>query len=176
VIDIARNQRTKVIVFNLSGHGFLDLASYDKYLAGSWSTTISRHAIENALKDSQTCLNDIRHPRDRWRPDTLRVSGQPVAVRAGNPSNTARRASALSAAPSSIRSPAATYINGAAPTHKPPSAASIMDVLRALVAETAPVRPRSESRRRPSPSGCSLHCQAETGIKLGLSMHKTPQK
>jgi predicted alternative tryptophan synthase beta-subunit len=53
VIDIARETKEpKVIVFNLSGHGFLDLASYDKYLAGELvDYHLPAHAIENALKD-----------------------------------------------------------------------------------------------------------------------------
>jgi tryptophan synthase beta chain len=52
-IDIARETKeSKVIVFNLSGHGFLDLASYDKYLAGELTDYhLPAHAIENALKD-----------------------------------------------------------------------------------------------------------------------------
>jgi len=33
-IDVARREKNKCIVFNFSGHGHLDLASYDKYLAG----------------------------------------------------------------------------------------------------------------------------------------------
>jgi tryptophan synthase beta chain len=53
VIDIARESKEpKVIVFNLSGHGFLDLAAYDKYLAGElMDYHLPAHAIENALKD-----------------------------------------------------------------------------------------------------------------------------
>lgn len=53
VIDIARESKTpQVIVFNLSGHGFLDLAAYDKYLAGELTDLhLPSHAIENALKD-----------------------------------------------------------------------------------------------------------------------------
>ena len=30
----ARNGEEKVILFNLSGHGLIDMASYDKYLSG----------------------------------------------------------------------------------------------------------------------------------------------
>ena len=53
VIDLARETKEpRVIVFNLSGHGFLDLASYDKYLAGELvDYHLPVHAIENALKD-----------------------------------------------------------------------------------------------------------------------------
>ncbi len=42
----------KVILFNLSGHGFLDLASYDKYLAGELKDFADpAHGIQKALKE-----------------------------------------------------------------------------------------------------------------------------
>ena len=33
-IEARKTDRKKVILFNLSGHGLLDLASYDAYLSG----------------------------------------------------------------------------------------------------------------------------------------------
>jgi tryptophan synthase beta chain len=53
-IDIATQERgsNKCIVFNFSGHGFLDLASYDKYLGGELKDYHTPdHEIERALKD-----------------------------------------------------------------------------------------------------------------------------
>jgi len=51
-VDIARSQRNKCIVLNFSGHGFLDLASYDKYLAGELKNyAYPSHEIKKALKD-----------------------------------------------------------------------------------------------------------------------------
>jgi tryptophan synthase beta chain len=52
-IDIARSEKKpKTIVFNLSGHGFLDLASYDKYLAGDLKDfALPDEAIAEALLD-----------------------------------------------------------------------------------------------------------------------------
>jgi tryptophan synthase beta chain len=50
-IDVARKERNKCVVFNLSGHGFLDLASYDKYLSGelqNYAHPVSE--IKRALK------------------------------------------------------------------------------------------------------------------------------
>jgi len=52
VIDVARAQKKKCIVFNFSGHGFLDLSSYDKYLSGelkNYAYPLSE--IKKALKD-----------------------------------------------------------------------------------------------------------------------------
>jgi tryptophan synthase beta chain len=52
-IDIAkRAPKGKCIVFNLSGHGFLDLASYDKYMAGELTNySYPAAEIKRALKD-----------------------------------------------------------------------------------------------------------------------------
>lgn len=52
-IDVAkRAPKGKCIVFNLSGHGFLDLGSYDKYMAGELVNYAHPSAeIERALKD-----------------------------------------------------------------------------------------------------------------------------
>ncbi|HOW43294.1 MAG TPA: TrpB-like pyridoxal phosphate-dependent enzyme [Candidatus Omnitrophota bacterium] len=50
-IDVAKKERNKCVVFNLSGHGFLDLASYDKYLSGelqNYAHPVSE--IKRALK------------------------------------------------------------------------------------------------------------------------------
>ena len=42
----------KCIVFNLSGHGLLDLAAYEKYLAGDLiDYEHPDHEIEQALQD-----------------------------------------------------------------------------------------------------------------------------
>ena len=53
VIDIAeRETQEKCIVFNFSGHGFFDLASYDKYLAGELQNYAHPTSeIERALKE-----------------------------------------------------------------------------------------------------------------------------
>jgi tryptophan synthase beta chain len=53
VLDIAREEKEpRTIVFSLSGHGFLDLAAYDKYLAGELTDYhLPAHAISDALKD-----------------------------------------------------------------------------------------------------------------------------
>jgi tryptophan synthase beta chain len=51
-IDIARRQKNKCIVFNLSGHGFLDLGSYEKYLDGELKNySYPLNEIRKALKD-----------------------------------------------------------------------------------------------------------------------------
>ncbi|MFA5100441.1 MAG: TrpB-like pyridoxal phosphate-dependent enzyme [Candidatus Omnitrophota bacterium] len=52
-IDVARRApKGKCIVFNLSGHGFLDLGSYDKYMAGELVNYAHPSAeIKRALKD-----------------------------------------------------------------------------------------------------------------------------
>jgi tryptophan synthase beta chain len=52
-IDVAkRAPKGKCIVFNLSGHGFLDLGSYDKYMAGELVNYAHPSAdIKRALKD-----------------------------------------------------------------------------------------------------------------------------
>jgi tryptophan synthase beta chain len=51
VVEIARSEpREKCIVFNLSGHGFLDLSSYEKYLNGELvDYEHPAHEIEEAL-------------------------------------------------------------------------------------------------------------------------------
>jgi len=50
VIEEARKNENKVIVFNLSGHGFLDLSSYDAYLQGKLQdSTISQEELEKSL-------------------------------------------------------------------------------------------------------------------------------
>ncbi len=50
-IDIARLNKEKCIVFNFSGHGFLDLASYDKFLAGELKNySYPSNEIKKALK------------------------------------------------------------------------------------------------------------------------------
>jgi tryptophan synthase beta chain len=56
VIDIAKNDnKEKCIVFNFSGHGFLDLSSYDKFLNGELKNySYPLKAIKNALKDLPT--------------------------------------------------------------------------------------------------------------------------
>ncbi|MCX5702642.1 MAG: TrpB-like pyridoxal phosphate-dependent enzyme [Candidatus Omnitrophica bacterium] len=52
-IDIAKNDnKEKCIVLNFSGHGFLDLSSYDKFLSGELKNYAHPlKAIKNALKD-----------------------------------------------------------------------------------------------------------------------------
>jgi tryptophan synthase beta chain len=52
-IDIAkRDKKGKCIVFNFSGHGFLDLASYDKFLHGELKNyAYPKNEIRKALKD-----------------------------------------------------------------------------------------------------------------------------
>lgn len=52
-IDLAKNQKKpKCIVFNFSGHGFLDLSSYDKFLAGELKDyNYPLCEIKKALKD-----------------------------------------------------------------------------------------------------------------------------
>jgi tryptophan synthase beta chain len=52
-IDVAkRAPKGKCIVFNLSGHGFLDLGSYDRYLAGELTNySYPAAEIKRALKD-----------------------------------------------------------------------------------------------------------------------------
>ncbi|HTY45792.1 MAG TPA: TrpB-like pyridoxal phosphate-dependent enzyme, partial [Patescibacteria group bacterium] len=53
VVDIARREKkSKCIVFNFSGHGFLDLAAYDKFLTGElkdYAYPVTQ--IRKALKD-----------------------------------------------------------------------------------------------------------------------------
>ena len=53
VIDIARkSKKNECIVFNFSGHGFLDLASYDKFLSGELKNyNYPLKEIKKALKD-----------------------------------------------------------------------------------------------------------------------------
>ena len=52
VIDIAKSTKNKCIVFNFSGHGLLDLASYDKFLAGELKNyAYPSHEIMKALKE-----------------------------------------------------------------------------------------------------------------------------
>jgi len=53
VIDIAKeNSKSKCIVFNLSGHGFLDLSAYDKFLAGELTDyAYPLNQIRKALQD-----------------------------------------------------------------------------------------------------------------------------
>ncbi|MBD3245751.1 MAG: TrpB-like pyridoxal phosphate-dependent enzyme [Candidatus Omnitrophica bacterium] len=51
-VDVARKEKNKTIVFNLSGHGFLDLSSYDKFLKGElkdFAYPVSK--IKKALKE-----------------------------------------------------------------------------------------------------------------------------
>jgi tryptophan synthase beta chain len=52
-IDVAkRAPKGKCIVFNLSGHGFLDLGSYDRYMAGELTNySYPAAEIKRALKD-----------------------------------------------------------------------------------------------------------------------------
>jgi tryptophan synthase beta chain len=52
-IDVAKiESEEKVIVFNLSGHGFLDLTAYEKYLSGELKDyEYPAHQIAEALKD-----------------------------------------------------------------------------------------------------------------------------
>jgi len=52
VIDIARKNKSKCVVFNFSGHGLLDLASYDKFLHGELvNYAHPLHEIKKALGD-----------------------------------------------------------------------------------------------------------------------------
>ena len=53
VVDIAkREKKAKCIVFNFSGHGFLDLSSYDKFLDGELKNyALPSSEIKKALKD-----------------------------------------------------------------------------------------------------------------------------
>ena len=52
VIDIAKSTKNKCIVFNFSGHGLLDMASYDKFLAGELKNcAYPSHEIMKALKE-----------------------------------------------------------------------------------------------------------------------------
>ncbi|HNX80844.1 MAG TPA: TrpB-like pyridoxal phosphate-dependent enzyme [Candidatus Omnitrophota bacterium] len=55
-IEMAKKEKkAKCIVFNLSGHGLLDLASYEKYLHGELiNYAHPQHEIERALKDLPT--------------------------------------------------------------------------------------------------------------------------
>lgn len=49
-IEEARKNKDKVIVFNLSGHGFLDLSSYDSYLQGKLKdSTLSEEELKKSL-------------------------------------------------------------------------------------------------------------------------------
>jgi tryptophan synthase beta chain len=51
-IDIAKREKNKCLVFNLSGHGFLDLTSYEKYLDGELKNYVyPKKEIKKALKD-----------------------------------------------------------------------------------------------------------------------------
>lgn len=51
-IDTAKREKNKCIVFNLSGHGFLDLGSYEKYLDGELKNyAYPVQEIKKALKD-----------------------------------------------------------------------------------------------------------------------------
>ncbi|MCU0666521.1 MAG: TrpB-like pyridoxal phosphate-dependent enzyme [Candidatus Omnitrophica bacterium] len=52
VIDIAKRKKKGCIVFNFSGHGFLDLSSYDKFLAGELKNyAYPKAEIRKSLKD-----------------------------------------------------------------------------------------------------------------------------
>lgn len=52
VIDIARQNKPKCIVLNFSGHGFLDLSSYDKFLNGELKNyAYPLREIRKSLKD-----------------------------------------------------------------------------------------------------------------------------
>lgn len=45
--------RSKTILFNLSGHGFVDMAAYDQYLSGDLvDYTLSEEAIKTSLENS----------------------------------------------------------------------------------------------------------------------------
>jgi tryptophan synthase beta chain len=51
-IDIARTSKDKCIVLNFSGHGFLDLSSYDKFMSGELKNyTYPLNEIKRSLKD-----------------------------------------------------------------------------------------------------------------------------
>ncbi|MFH1248454.1 MAG: TrpB-like pyridoxal phosphate-dependent enzyme [Candidatus Omnitrophota bacterium] len=51
-IDLARQNKEKCIVFNFSGHGFLDLSSYDKFLSGELKNyAYPLNEIKRSLKD-----------------------------------------------------------------------------------------------------------------------------
>jgi tryptophan synthase beta chain len=54
-IDIVRRHRrqSKCVVFNFSGHGLLDLASYDKFLSGE----LKNYAYP--LKEIKSALRDL---------------------------------------------------------------------------------------------------------------------
>ena len=48
----------KVILFNLSGHGYLDLTAYDQYLSGAITSDIP--GIEEAISKGAASIPDIR--------------------------------------------------------------------------------------------------------------------
>jgi tryptophan synthase beta chain len=51
--------KEKVIVFNLSGHGILDLSGYEKYFAGQ----LTNYEFSNEdLKQSLTCIEGFPKP------------------------------------------------------------------------------------------------------------------
>ncbi|MFA5101310.1 MAG: TrpB-like pyridoxal-phosphate dependent enzyme, partial [Candidatus Omnitrophota bacterium] len=52
-IDVAcESRREQCVVFNFSGHGFLDLASYDKFFSGELKNyAYPMHEIKRSLKD-----------------------------------------------------------------------------------------------------------------------------
>ena len=52
--------KEKVIVFNLSGHGLMDLNGYDSYMQGKLSDyEMPQHEIDEALKE----LNGLPKPK-----------------------------------------------------------------------------------------------------------------
>ncbi len=53
--------KSKVILFNLSGHGFLDLSGYDKYLSGK---LIDHEMTDAEVEVSRECLSGFPNPAD----------------------------------------------------------------------------------------------------------------
>ena len=49
----------KVILFNLSGHGLIDIAAYDKYLAGDLTdATVSDEYIQKSIAELKAKLGE----------------------------------------------------------------------------------------------------------------------
>ncbi len=60
-IDTAKRNKNKCIVFNFSGHGFLDLASYDKYMNHQLKNyAYPKSEINKALKDLIPIENSLK--------------------------------------------------------------------------------------------------------------------
>ncbi len=62
-----REGKEKVILFNLSGHGLLDLAGYEKYLSGHLeSSKIPHHEIEKSLARVQVVHHAAQRKTGKW--------------------------------------------------------------------------------------------------------------